>query len=143
MKPTGIILIILAGLMLSACSVKPRAIQEGVDNCAFCKMTVMEKQYAAEIVTNTGKVFVFDDAKCMKIFIKENTIPREDMQLILISDFNNPDRLLPADEAILFTSDALRTPMNGKTVALSDSNALKQLQSSMEGTSTSVHAWLQ
>ncbi len=143
MKPTGIIILLLSGILLSACSVKPRPIQEGVDNCAFCKMTVMEKQYAAEIVTNTGKVFVFDDAKCMKIFIRENTIPREEMELILISDFNDPEQLLPADKAILFTSDKLRTPMNGKTVALSDSNALKALQESMEGTSSSVHEWLQ
>lgn len=142
MRSTSII-IILSTLFLVACSVKPRPIQEGVDNCAFCKMTVMDKRFASEIVTNTGKVYVFDDAKCMKIFVQEETIAKEEIKLMLITDYNEPDVLLPAEKAILFTSDDLHTPMNGKTVAIADSGALRSIQQQMEGASSSVHEWLQ
>lgn len=136
------LMILFFGLLLSACSVKPRPILEGVDQCAFCKMTVMDKKYASEIVTNTGKIYVFDDAHCMHAFLSQSMISRDEVQQILLTDFNHPDILLEADQAILFSSEALRTPMNGNVIALSDSNALKALLRSMQGESFSFHDWL-
>ncbi len=141
MKTTSIFMIFLATL-LASCSVKPRPIQEGIDACSFCKMTVMDKKYATEIVSVTGKVFVFDDAHCMQSFLEQQMIERNDVELILLSDFNNPEQLLGIDEALLFTSEQLKTPMNGRVIAISDSNALKHLMESMGGRHISSQDWL-
>ena len=141
MKSTSI-LIISFTFLLAACSVKPRPIQEGVDSCSFCKMTVMDKKYATEIVSTTGKVYVFDDAHCMHTFLEQDMMAKKDVKLVLLTDYNHPDNLLLIEDAILFTSDHLKTPMNGKIIALSDSNALNSLMQSMQGRSIPVHNWL-
>ncbi len=130
-------------MLLSACSVKPHPINEGEDACAYCKMTVAEKKYATEIVSNTGKIYVFDDMHCMKSFIKENIVPSGDIKLMMVSDFYNPENLIPADNALLFTSESLHTPMNGKTVGLADSGALKRIQQEMQGNSLTIQQLLQ
>lgn len=141
MKTTSILLVLLASVLVS-CSAKPRPIQEGFDACAYCKMTVMDKKYATEIVSVTGKVFVFDDAHCMQSFLSEQMIAHDDVELILLTDFNNPEQLLNIDQVLLFTSDKLKTPMNGQVIALSDSNALNQLLETMGGKHIPSHDWL-
>lgn len=102
----------------------------------------MEKKYATEIVSVTGKVFVFDDAHCMQSFLEKNMIQRDDVKLILLTDYNNPENLLSIDQVVLFTSEQLKTPMNGQVIALSDTNALNVLLESMAGRSIPVHDWL-
>jgi len=37
--------------------------------CAWCKMAISEKRYAAEAVDNDGNVFKFDNAACMVRFV--------------------------------------------------------------------------
>jgi len=106
-------------------------------------MTVMEKQYAAELITKAGKVYIYDDAKCLKLFLQEGSLPEEEISLLLLTDFYAPDKLIPADEAIIFSSPALRTPMNGMTVALSDSGGLLNIQSRFAGSSHTFKEWLQ
>ncbi|HNV98895.1 MAG TPA: nitrous oxide reductase accessory protein NosL [Chitinophagales bacterium] len=141
MKLSRLLILSLASIFVS-CSAKQRPIQEGADACAFCKMTVMEKKYATEIVSVTGKVFVFDDAHCMQSFLEKNMIQRDDVKLILLTDYNNPENLLSIDQVVLFTSEQLKTPMNGQVIALSDTNALNVLLESMAGRSIPVHDWL-
>lgn len=115
MKRSGIFISLL--FILSACSVKPRAIEEGTDICEYCKMTVMEKQYAAEFVTVKGKYYVFDDVQCMQKFLKENEEIRSEVKNYFVSDFNAPDKLFNAEHAFFYYSDEIHTPMNGNTVA--------------------------
>lgn len=57
------------------------------------------------------------------------------MKHIYVSNFYDPDHLIPADKALLFTSESLHTPMNGKTIALADSGALERIQQEMQGSS--------
>ena len=59
---TSLVLIIS---LLSACTPAPKPIEYGSDMCHYCKMTIMDKQHAAELVTDKGKVFPFDAIECM------------------------------------------------------------------------------
>ncbi len=61
------ILILL--LIVTNCSVSPKAIDYGNDGCHFCKMTIVDKLHAAEVVTNKGKVYKFDATECMINFM--------------------------------------------------------------------------
>ena len=56
----GILLII----NLDSCSTEPEQLQYGTDACHFCKMTLMDKKFGAELVTTKGKVYKFDDLSC-------------------------------------------------------------------------------
>ncbi len=135
MKYSGKIIIIIAFSFLSACSIKSKPIEEGVDMCENCKMTVMEKKYGAEIVTNKGRIYIFDDLKCLNNYISTNTLAKEEIKFILVTDYYHPDKLIPADKAVFYFSEELHTPMNGKTVSLSDSGDLLQIQGEYNGMS--------
>ena len=135
MKYSGISILIVFFIFLSACSIKSKPITEGVDTCENCKMTVMEKKYAGEIVTNRGRTFIFDDLHCLNNYLSVNMLAKDEVKFILVSDYYNPDKLIPADKALFFYSEELHTPMNGKTVALSDSGGLTKIQGEYNGMS--------
>src|SRR5690606_41500698 len=58
-------------LVLTSCNVGPQAIDYGKDGCHFCKMTIVDKLHAAEIVTNKGKIYKFDASECMINFMED------------------------------------------------------------------------
>ncbi len=135
MKYSGLSIVIIAVSFFSSCSVKSKPIVEGVDICENCKMTVMEKKFAAEIVTNKGRTFIFDDLKCLNNYLSANSITKEEIKFILVTDYFHPDKLIPANNAVFYYSEELHTPMNGKTVALSDSGDLIKIQEEYTGMS--------
>jgi len=138
MKYSGIPVIIIMFMLFSACSIKPKPIVEGVDTCENCKMTVMEKKYASEIVTVKGRTYIFDDLKCLNQFLSENKLPKEEIKLILVTDFYHPDIMIEADKAIFYYAENLHTPMNGKSVALSDSGDFVRIQTEYPGESKTL-----
>ena len=62
--------ILLIALLVFSCNSSPQPIDYGNDGCHFCKMTIVDKVHAAEIVTKKGKVYKFDATECMVNFIE-------------------------------------------------------------------------
>lgn len=56
MKTLKLITALVAIGLLWSCSIAPEPINYGQDGCHFCKMTIVDKVHAAEIVTTKGKV---------------------------------------------------------------------------------------
>ena len=54
-KKAIIIPVVLVGF-LTGCSTEPLPIRYGQDNCDFCKMTISDHRFGAEIVTKKGKI---------------------------------------------------------------------------------------
>ena len=44
-------------LLFFSCNVSPKPIEYGSDGCHYCKMTIVDKVHAAEMVTKKGKVY--------------------------------------------------------------------------------------
>ncbi len=42
--------------------------------CAYCKMAISEKRYAAEAIDNEGNAYKFDNALCMTRFVTERKL---------------------------------------------------------------------
>ena len=63
---------LLGLIFISACTVEPQPIQYGRDNCAFCKMTIVDGRYGSELVSSKGKVFKFDAVECLINFDLQN-----------------------------------------------------------------------
>ena len=59
-------------LLFAACSPQPRPIEYGTDLCDFCRMTIVDKQHAAELVTDKGRVYKFDAIECMVNYLEQN-----------------------------------------------------------------------
>lgn len=96
-------------LMLISCNVSPKPIEYGSDGCHFCKMTIVDKVHAAEIVTRKGKVYKFDATECMVNFLKE--FDTSEIALFLSNNYTEPEALIDATKATFLISENIPSPM--------------------------------
>jgi len=109
--------------LLLGCSPVPQAIDYGNDGCHFCKMTIVDKVHAAEIVTKKGKVYKFDATECMINFMKE--FDQSKIQLYLSNNYAEPEALIDATKATFLISENIPSPMGAFLSAFKDkSNAI-------------------
>jgi copper chaperone NosL len=88
------------------------------DMCAFCKMAISERQYAAEFLNRDGDVFKFDDIGCMANYVAEKQAG-DSVAAFYVVDFDSK-RWLKAEEASFIASPNFHTPMGGGMVAYKD-----------------------
>lgn len=118
-------------LSMTSCSVEPKPISYGKDNCDFCRMTIVDKLYAAEIVTSKGKVFKFDASECMINYISENG--EEEVAMLLTNHFGQPEELIDARSAVYLISEELQSPMGANLTAFSDRSSAENAQQQYSG----------
>lgn len=88
------------------------------DMCAFCKMAISEKQYAAEFITKDGEPLKFDDLSCMIRYI-EGKQNQDAIAAYFVVDFTSR-AWVKAEEAHYVRSSEFKTPMRGGIVAFKD-----------------------
>ncbi|TXE17052.1 hypothetical protein ES692_10350 [Psychroserpens burtonensis] len=91
------------------CNVSPKPIDYGNDGCYFCKMTIVDKVHAAEIVTKKGKVYKFDATECMINFKDE--FDTTEIGLYLSNNYSEPEELIDATKATFLISENISSPM--------------------------------
>jgi len=116
------ILILL--LFSIACSVGPKPIAYGKTGCHFCKMTVVDKQHAAQLVTKKGRVYNFDASECMLNHIKSLDV--ETIGLLLTNDYDNPSVLIDVNKATFLISEGIPSPMGEYLSAFSSKDAAQK-----------------
>lgn len=112
----------------------PRAIAYSQEPCRHCHMTIADPRFAAELVTTTGKVYVFDDVGCLAAFVQEGRVPPPQVQGLWVYDYLQPDSLLDARQAVYLRVDSLATPMASHLVALRVGPAADSLRARLGGT---------
>jgi copper chaperone NosL len=123
MQQSMLICLVAAGIGLSACKQGFQPVKYGYDACTHCKMTVMDKRFAAEIVTKKGRAYVFDDMACLLSYMKAAENGR-DIAGVFVSNYNNPEgKFLDAYQAVYFRGEAFKSPMNGNYAAFAPGNA--------------------
>lgn len=96
---------------LTACADPgPRALLPGVDACADCLMVLDGGGHGAEIVTRAGKVLTFDSAECMVNHLL-HAEEAADARSLWVTDFSNPETLVPAEGAFFLIGTTLSSPM--------------------------------
>lgn len=113
-------------IFLASCSADPRPIAYGQDGCHHCKMTLMDPKFGAELVTEKGKVFIFDDVNCMLQYMDSEDGKSQMFKHILVTDYLNPGVLLDANFAFFLKSEEFKTPMASNIVAFPDYDLLKE-----------------
>lgn len=109
-------------IVLLSCTSGPEAIRFGKDPCDHCKMTVMDKHFGGELVTTKGKVFHFDDIRCIADYMNSDNAAKTNSTVYFL-DYNGNGNLINADSAFLMKSDALRSPMGGNYAAFKDATS--------------------
>jgi copper chaperone NosL len=123
-------------LVLTSCNIGPKAIVYGNDGCHFCKMTIVDKIHAAEIVTKKGKVYTFDATECMVNFQKEFNTSK--IKLYLSNNYNEPEALIDATKATFLISKNIPSPMGAYLSAFKTKNEALAVQSEKGGT---IYSW--
>lgn len=117
MKNYTLFLSIALAVMLGACATtEPEPVKLNIDNCEYCKMTIADLRFASELITEKGRVYKFDDLKCMVSYRTENSLSNA---TYFVSDYNKPENLIKAVNAVFVTSEKVQSPMNGNVAAFS------------------------
>ena len=99
-------------------------IKLNVDTCDFCKMTIADGKYAAEVISEKGRVFKFDDIMCMIHYGKENSNTK--MTAHYVNDYTQDNVLIPAKTAFFLSEGTIQSPMRGGIIAFSSENEAKE-----------------
>ena len=124
---------VLAGLALAGCAKGPRPIRYGQDECAECKMTLVDQHYGSEFITARGKVFKFDDVNCLTAYERRVANPPDPAAQSVVVDFTRPNRFLAVDQAWFLHHDGLRTPMASRLAAFAAEAELEIVRRQLGG----------
>lgn len=120
-------------LVLSSCSSDPEPINFGVDNCDYCKMTISDNRYGAELVTNKGRKYKFDDLHCIKAFVDDEHVKAEQVRSMWLVDFSVTEKLIPAENSYLLQNERLQSPMGSNIAAFENADSIAKYQSTYSG----------
>lgn len=121
-------------LFLASCSVEPQPINYGQDNCEFCKMTIMDPKFGAEVVTEKGMAFKFDAIECMFKYLHDHSIEKDAISLFLINTIDKPSELFDAKYATYLISQNVPSPMGAFLSGYINREHAIKVQSEKDGT---------
>ena len=120
------IILVFFAVITNGCSRQPEPIDYGKDNCSYCKMSIVEKQFGAELITKKGKLEKFDSIECLAAFLQSGAISVEDVLSCWITDYYHPGSFLKADDSFYLHSENLRSPMGEYLSGYSNINEAKK-----------------
>jgi copper chaperone NosL len=117
--------------LISSCTPTPEPIEYGSDMCDFCKMSIVDAQHGAELVSSKGKVFKFDAIECLIGYSKE----KKDTQFAfeLVNDYSTPKELIEAKQSTFLISENLSSPMGANLTAFGDKKNAEEMLSAKGG----------
>lgn len=117
--------------LVSSCTPTPEPIEYGSDMCDFCKMSIVDAQHGAELVSSKGKVFKFDAIECLIGFSKE----KKDTQFAfeLVNDYSSPKKLIEAKQSTFLISENLSSPMGANLTAFGDKKNAEEMLATKGG----------
>ncbi|OUD35600.1 nitrous oxide reductase accessory protein NosL [Flavobacterium sp. FPG59] len=121
---TAVLLVFLTFSFFSCAKTEVVPIKLNVDTCDFCKMTIADGKYAAEVISEKGRVFKFDDIMCMIQYGKENANTK--IAAYYVSDYVQDNVLIPAKTAFFISEGTIQSPMRGGVIAFSSENDAKE-----------------
>lgn len=127
------VIAMVATITFMSCSTEPQPLHYGKDACHACKMTLMDNRFGAEIITDKGKVYKFDDVNCMLNFFHSDQLKAPEQATVLVVDFSQPEALIDARTARYVKSETIRSPMASNIAAFETVVSLQTFNNSWQG----------
>lgn len=119
-------------ILLGACNPKPRELDFSQDQCAFCRMSLMDQEYGAEQVTQKGKIITFDSVECLARYQLENPEASKNTHSLWVTDAK-AKKLVSAQAAYYLYSPQIPSPMGAYLTALGEQATAQELQKKYGG----------
>lgn len=113
---------LLCFIVLS-CTPEPEAIHYGKDQCAFCKMTIEDPKYGAELMTAKGRIYKYDAIECLLSDLKNH----DELGTILVTPFDQVRTLVVADSLSYLKSEEIKSPMGAGLAAFVDASSAREI----------------
>jgi len=120
-------------LLLTGCNPKSEKINLGKDQCAECKMTIVDPKFGAEIVTKKGKVYKFDDTHCIAVFLERRGVELSNIHQTLFVQYNAPGEFVDVKSAEFVVSSQFKSPMGGNAAAFKNTTEANKKSAEIEG----------
>ena len=130
---TGFGIVLLTTLLAGSCASGPEPIRYGQDACYHCKMTLTDKRFGAEIITDKGKVLKFDDLNCLVAYLDGGEIPAANVAQIVSVDFKKSVSFVDVHKAFFLQNEAIKSPMRSDVATFSDPADLAKVKTEMGG----------
>lgn len=120
--------------LLASCTAKTQPLNYGTDGCSFCKMSIVDKKFGAELITKKGKVYKFDSAECMIRFVKSgNVVKQADVASYWVVNAADEGKLIDATTAIFLHSLQFPSPMGAFISAFANNTQLNTFKAQYPG----------
>ncbi len=119
-------------ILFLGCTPEAKPIDYGSDACAFCEMTIVDQQHAAELVTKKGKVYKYDSIECLLHGLEK--MNQDDIAIYLIDDYAAPGKFTDALSATYLVSENLPSPMGANLSGFSQKADAVKTQREKTGT---------
>lgn len=126
-------LYILLIFTVASCSNEIDPIRFGFDSCDNCKMLIMDPKFGGVILTKKGKSFKFDDTNCMTNYLKNNFQDKNQISSISTIDYNQPEKLIDATNAVYILSPEIKSPMASGIASFSSHESLLEFMRMYNG----------
>lgn len=118
-------------IALSACQTAPRALLAGTDACDYCRMSISDVRFGAELQVSSGRIYTFDSIECLASFYLDAS-ERKDVRGAWVADYESA-ALIPADSAIFLRASRVHSPMGRSLVAFGAQGRSATLQAQYGG----------
>ncbi|MCZ2247237.1 MAG: nitrous oxide reductase accessory protein NosL [Bacteroidia bacterium] len=137
-KKTAATMLVAVGMLgFSACSSSgPSPIKLNSDKCDFCSMAISDGHFGAELITKKGRVYKFDDLKCMLDYTNEKS--STEISSFYVHNYLAENTLIDATLAFYVQNEDLRSPMGGNWAAFENEQLANDYASKI---SASVVQW--
>jgi len=127
---TNVLLLISIFVGIQACNItNPEPILINKDNCAHCKMTISDEKFGTELITTKGRIYKFDDLKCMVMYANENHYTDAKFY---VSDYGGKHNLIPVQQLYFIKSQKLNSPMAGNIAAFYNKEMKESIKTKFE-----------
>lgn len=118
-----VVITCLICFIVLSCTLDPEPIHYGKDQCTFCKMTIEDPKFGAELMTEKGRIYKYDAIECLLSDLKNHDKPGA----ILVTPFDRVGTLVAADSLSYLKAEEIKSPMGAGLAAFANVSSAKEI----------------
>lgn len=124
----------IAIMLFASCTHAPVEIDYGKDECAFCRMTIVDERFGTELLNSKGKAYKFDSVECLAKYINSE---KPQNYKSYVTQLELPGKLTEAEKVYYLVSEEIPSPM-GENISV---HADKNIINNISDTHAQIFSW--